>query len=87
MAKFYRSQHAVSGAEECRWRYRELTGETLLDPPLLPDDSELIPDKPEDMDLTPVLTGLVVRGLIDRADAAEMTPDMANGLARRVYKL
>jgi glucuronate isomerase len=33
------------------------------------------------------LAGLVVRGLIDVADAAEMAPDMANGLARRTYKL
>lgn len=33
------------------------------------------------------LAGLVVRGLIDLSDAAEMAPDMANGLARRTYKL
>ena len=33
------------------------------------------------------LAGLVVRGLIDMTDAAEMAPDMANGLARRVYQL
>lgn len=33
------------------------------------------------------LAGLVVRGLIDLDDAAEMAPDMANGLARRTYKL
>ncbi len=33
------------------------------------------------------LAGLVMRGLIDTADAAEMAPDMANGLARRTYKL
>jgi glucuronate isomerase len=33
------------------------------------------------------LAGLVVRGLIDTADAAEMAPDLANGLARRTYKL
>ncbi len=33
------------------------------------------------------LAGLVVRGLLDRADAAEMAPDMANGLARRTFKL
>jgi glucuronate isomerase len=33
------------------------------------------------------LAGMVVRGLIDMADAAVMAPDMANGLARRVYKL
>lgn len=33
------------------------------------------------------LAGLVVRGLIDLEDAAEMAPDMANGLARRTFKL
>lgn len=33
------------------------------------------------------LAGLVVRGLIDESEAAEMAPDMANGLARRVYRL
>jgi len=33
------------------------------------------------------LAGLVVRGLIDRADAEEMAPDLANGLARRAFKL
>lgn len=33
------------------------------------------------------LAGLVVRGLIDLDDAAEMAPDMANGLARRTFKL
>jgi glucuronate isomerase len=33
------------------------------------------------------LAGLVVRGLIDVTDAAEMAPALANGLARRTYKL
>jgi glucuronate isomerase len=33
------------------------------------------------------LAGMVVRGLIDMADASEMACDMANGLARRTYKL
>lgn len=33
------------------------------------------------------LAGLVVRGIIDEAEATEMAPDMANGLARRVYQL
>ena len=33
------------------------------------------------------LAGLVVRGMIDPTEAAEMAPDMANGLARRVYQL
>lgn len=33
------------------------------------------------------LAGLVVRGLIELEDAAEMAPDLANGLARRTFKL
>jgi glucuronate isomerase len=33
------------------------------------------------------LAGLVVRGLIDLEDAAEIAPDMANGLARCTFKL
>ncbi len=33
------------------------------------------------------LAGLVVRGLIDMDEAAEMAADMANGLARRTFKL
>ena len=33
------------------------------------------------------LAGLVVRGLIDMEDAAEMAPDITNGLARRTFKL
>lgn len=33
------------------------------------------------------LAGLVVRGQIDRADAEEMALDLANGLARRAFKL
>jgi glucuronate isomerase len=33
------------------------------------------------------LAGLVVRGLVDIEDAAEMAPDMANGLARHTFKL
>jgi len=57
-ASFYRSQHAETGAEECRDRVRELTGDTLPDPPPLPDVSELIPDKPEELDLAPVLAEL-----------------------------
>lgn len=57
-AAFYRTEYAETGAEECRSRYRELTDETLLDPPPLPDISELIPDKPEDLDLACVLEEL-----------------------------
>jgi len=57
-AEFYRSQHAATGAEECRSRYQALTGERLPDPPPLPDISELIPDRPEALDLAPMLTGL-----------------------------
>ncbi len=55
---FYRSEHAETGAEECRERYRQLTGETLLDPPPLPDVSELIPDHPGALDLARVLAEL-----------------------------
>lgn len=33
------------------------------------------------------LAGLVVRGLIDMDDAAEMAPEMANGLGRRTFRL
>lgn len=33
------------------------------------------------------LAGLLVRGMIDREDATEMAPELANGLARRTYKL
>jgi glucuronate isomerase len=33
------------------------------------------------------LAGLVVRGLIDMDEANEMAPDLANGLARRTFKL
>ena len=57
-AEFYRSQHAETGAEECRSRYRELTGETLPDPPPLPDISELIPDEPVELDLASLLADL-----------------------------
>lgn len=33
------------------------------------------------------LAGLVVRGLVDLQEAAQMAPEMANGLARRTFKL
>ena len=33
------------------------------------------------------LAGLVVRGQIDEADAAEMAHDLAYGLAKRTYRL
>ncbi len=33
------------------------------------------------------LAGLLLRGLIDRGEAEAMALDMANGLARRAYKL
>lgn len=59
-ADFYRSEHAKTGAEECRSRYRELAGEMLPDPPLLPDVSELIPDQPEALDLARVLVELEI---------------------------
>jgi hypothetical protein len=57
-AGFYRAEHAETGMEECRNRYEELTGETLPDPPPLPDVSELIPDQPEALDLAPMLAEL-----------------------------
>jgi hypothetical protein len=57
-AGFYRSQHAETGAEEYRNRYSELTGETLPDPPPLPDVSELIPDEPVKLDLARLLAEL-----------------------------
>jgi len=57
-AGLYRSEHAETGEEECRSRYRDLTGEMLPDPPPLPDVSELIPDQPETLDLAPMLAEL-----------------------------
>ncbi len=57
-ASFYRAEYAETGAEECRSRYEELTGEALLAPPLLPDVSELIPDQPEGLDLAHTLAEL-----------------------------
>ncbi|MGC9336209.1 MAG: tetratricopeptide repeat protein, partial [Anaerolineae bacterium] len=54
-ADFYRSQHAETGVEEYRKRVQELSGETLPDPPPLPDVSDLIPERPEDLDLAPLL--------------------------------
>ncbi len=33
------------------------------------------------------LAGLVLRGLIDKEEAVEMAPEMANGLARRAFRL
>ncbi len=49
-AAFYRAEYVEAGEETCRVRYRALIGETLPDPPPLPDVSELIPDRPEDLD-------------------------------------
>jgi tetratricopeptide (TPR) repeat protein len=57
-AGFYASQHFETGAEECRSRYQALTGETLPDPPPLPDVSELIPDQPVELDLGRLLAEL-----------------------------
>lgn len=57
-AAFYRAEYAETGADECRSRYRELTGEELPDPPPLPDVSELIPDEPAGLDLAHVLAEL-----------------------------
>ncbi len=62
-AAFYQADYAQTGAEESRSRYQALTGETLPDPPLLPDISELIPDEMVDLAglaarLAPLLTEL-----------------------------
>ncbi|MBN1658287.1 MAG: AAA family ATPase [Anaerolineae bacterium] len=54
-ADFYRSQHAETGVEAYRRRGQELIGETLPDPPPLPDVSELIPERPEDLELASLL--------------------------------
>jgi hypothetical protein len=53
----YRSQYAETGLYLYRRRYQELTGETLPDPPPLPDVSMLIPADPVDLD-----------GLMDRLE-------------------
>lgn len=57
-ATFYRTEHAETGAEECRSQHQDLTGETLLDPLPLPDISELIPDEPEGQDLVQLVAEL-----------------------------
>jgi len=54
----YSTDYAETGAEECRRRYRELTGEMLPDPPLLPDVSDLIPDQRETLGLAQMLDEL-----------------------------
>lgn len=48
-AELYQMQHARTGVQEYRQRYHELTGETLPDPPPLPDVSALIPADPVDL--------------------------------------
>ena len=57
-AAFYRSHYLETGDEESRNRCLELTGETLPDPPPLPDVSALIPDEPDDFDLATLLAEL-----------------------------
>jgi tetratricopeptide (TPR) repeat protein len=57
-AAFYHTEYAETGAEECRRRYQELTGEMLPDPPLLPDVSDLISDQREAPVLAAVLAQL-----------------------------
>ena len=47
--------YAETGLHDYRQRYRVLTGETLPDPPPLPDVSELIPAAVVDLD------GLIAR--------------------------
>jgi DNA-binding SARP family transcriptional activator len=54
-AELYSSLYTETGLPDCRQRYQELTGETLPDPPPLPDISELIPAVEID------LYGLIVR--------------------------
>jgi glucuronate isomerase len=56
------------------------------------DDTRAFPSIPARHDLARRidanwLAGLVVRGLIDEAEAAEIIPDLAVGLARKAYKL
>lgn len=57
-ATYYQAEYAETGADDCRERYHELTGEGLLDPPPLPDVSELIPDEPDRLDLARLLAAL-----------------------------
>jgi hypothetical protein len=62
-ATLYREQYHETGAEDCRTRFRELTGETLPDPEPLPDVSDLIPLEPGDqagLDLEAVLADLEI---------------------------
>ena len=49
-AELYRSLYLQTGLHEQRQRYQQLIGETLPDPPPLPDVSELIPVEPVDLD-------------------------------------
>jgi len=57
-AQFYRTEHAETGAEQSRIRYHELTGDTLPDPPPLPDISLLVPDTPTGLDLDKLVAEL-----------------------------
>jgi len=57
-AALYRTEYTETGAEDCRRRYRELTGEMLPDPPPLPDFSDLIPDQQEALALAQMLAEL-----------------------------
>lgn len=54
-AELYGSLYAETGLHDYRLRYQELTGDTLPDPPPLPDVSELIPAAEMDVD------GLIAR--------------------------
>jgi tetratricopeptide (TPR) repeat protein len=49
-AELYGSLYAETGLHDHRLRYQELSGETLPDPPPLPDVSELIPATVVDLD-------------------------------------
>ncbi len=54
----YCAEYAETGADTCRRRYQEQTGEMLPDPPPLPDVSDLIPDQLENMNIPGLLSGL-----------------------------
>ena len=74
-------------------RYRDLVMETagLYNTVGFNDDTRAFPSIPARHDLArrvdaDWLAGLVVRGIVDRADAEDMAKDLAYRLARRAYK-
>ncbi len=48
-SELYRAHYIQTGVHEYRQKYHELAGDTLPDPPPLPDVSELIPASPADL--------------------------------------